>query len=94
MNLRIDKDSPSSIAPLSSGNVEQRLQLSDQFPVIRSGELVPIILRPLAFWDLVATIEFLKHVDRLSRDHGVEYILVFELTTIHGLIGAFDLDCN
>ena len=61
----------------SSVDVEHWLQLHEQMPLV-SRHLV--------------SVELLQGVDTLSRDEGVEHVFVFELTTVHGLVGSFDLD--
>lgn len=61
-------------------NIEQRLELDDQ---------LPLVVRH------VLPVELLEGVDALSRYQAVEGILLFELATVHGLVTAhLDLDGN
>lgn len=61
-------------------NIEQRLELDDQ---------LPLVVRH------VLPVELLEGVDALSRYQAVERILLFELATVHGLVTAhLDLDGN
>lgn len=46
---------------------------------------------PLVLIHLI-TIELFQSVNARARDVRVQGVLLFELTAIHGLIGAFDLD--
>lgn len=59
-------------------NIEQPLQLlGDQSPLVTLN--------------LVA-VELLQTVDTGTADLAVQRVLLLELPTVHGLIGAFDLD--
>lgn len=78
-----NKDKKTHLAVLLSPalvNIEQRLELDDQ---------LPLVVRH------VLPVELLEGVDALSRYQAVERILLFELATVHGLVTAhLDLDGN
>lgn len=58
-------------------DVEQRLQLLDQRPLVHAD---------------VGAVELLQHVNALARNQTVQHILLLELATVRGLVGRLDLD--
>lgn len=46
---------------------------------------------PLILINLIA-VKLLERIDALPADLRVEHVLLLELTAVHGLIAAFDLD--
>jgi hypothetical protein len=67
----------SSNCARQSRDIENRLELLDKSPFIH-GDIRPV--------------ELLEGVDACTRNLGVQCVRLFELTAVHGLIGAFDLD--
>lgn len=62
-----------------SRNVEDGLELLDQSPLLHS-DLSPV--------------ELLQGVDTGTRDVRVQLVSLLQLTTVHGLVGALNLDGN
>jgi hypothetical protein len=61
-------------------NVEQRLELDDELPLIVAD---------------ILSVELLEGVNALSGDQTVQSLLFFKVTTIHGLVTAhLDLDSD
>lgn len=60
-----------------SWDVKDRLKLLDETPLLHGD---------------VGAVELLEGVDTGTRDVRVQGVLVFELTTVHGLVASLDLD--
>lgn len=63
----------------NSRNIEHGLELLDQSPFFH-GDFGPV--------------ELLEGVDTRTRDVRDKLVLLFEVTTIHGLVGFLDLNSN
>ena len=83
----LGKESPSHLAKSYTSpdklrcrylhDIELLLELHNQLPFILA-DIIPV--------------EFLQCVNALSRDGRVERVLLFQVATIHGLVGTLDLN--
>ena len=59
------------------GNLEDRLELLDQSPLVHGD---------------VRAVEFLQRVDACTRNVRVQHVLLLEVSAVHRLVAGFDLD--
>lgn len=80
-------------AAFASHNIRRRLWWVSTMSRSRDfeGRLQSLDETPLLHADL-GSVELLQSIDTGTRDVGVQNVLLFELTTIHRLVGTLDLD--